>query len=37
MLIAQRVWHAKALLTPALAPIVLTVGPRMSSTLRGRP
>ena len=36
MLIAQRVWHAKALLTPALAPIVLTVGPRMWSTLRGR-
>ena len=32
MLIAQRVWHAKALLTPVSAPIVLTVGPRMSST-----
>ena len=33
MLIAQRVWHAKALLTLALALIVLTVGPRMSSTV----
>ena len=37
MLIAQRVWHAKALLTPASAPIALTVVRQMSSTARGRP
>ena len=36
MLIAQRVWHAKALHTPALASSVLHVKHRMLSTLRGR-
>ena len=37
MLIAQRVWHVKALLTPALASSVLPVKIQMLSTLRGRP